>query len=736
MKRIISVILSICLLFSITAGIDFSASAKDQISCSFCHSYNLREETTVVVEPTCIESGIIYKSIYCNDCGMMGDLSETYAVAALGHYWNSHGMCIRCRTKSDAFWFDDFTIGKHNNCFPHSSSYSNYGFWGTKTYNFKKSSTFAKFKLMATDGEKERILALCDTAWKGSCHGISTTMGMAYVGDLDIIDRNGDLNYYNLGQPCNNEDLYDSIMYYQISQNLALYSELDTTIYNPNYKIVINNPRVKVTYPEFFTGLLNLLDEDKVIGFSYGYDKETIDENGDTVIKHTGHSILITGYTKNNDGTYTLKLYDENTRKPNEEGHFSTMSLSEDKRTFSFYDFKGRLMNNETTNYLDYRSFYDFKTAETNQAIKEGEEFFKIIVPVDEVIKIVSNAGQKILSLFGGKFDGDLEIEDVSVTSSDDENNEGEAYYTITVKGEPDITVETEGEDCEIALYNDDNYISLEAENLDSAELDLENGFSINGNNCSYTAKIGDVNSDFGIYSLSANQQSDTQIGFTNNTISVKSDKSLKDVSINYSDTESRNQILDATECGNITLTNGSEPVVEKPDTEEPHSHVWTILDSESDKCTGKVTYICSCGEKKPGQITPAGHKAVIDAAVPATFTSAGKTEGAHCSVCGTVITKQNDIAKLGSPALTKLKKGKKSFTAQWSKANGVDGYQIQYSLKKNFKKATTKYSKGNKLTIKKLKSKKTYYVRVRAYKKINGKNVYSAWSTKKVKVK
>ena len=91
---------------------------------------------------------------------------------------------------------------------------------------------------------------------------------------------------------------------------------------------------------------------------------------------------------------------------------------------------------------------------------------------------------------------------------------------------------------------------------------------------------------------------------------------------------------------------------------------------------------------------------------------------------------------KINPVKIKSLKKGKKSFTAQWSKANGVDGYQVQYGLKKNFKGAKTKWSKGTKLTVKKLKSKKTYYVRVRAYKKINGKNYYSSWSTKKVKVK
>ena len=39
--------------------------------------------------------------------------------------------------------------------------------------------------------------------------------------------------------------------------------------------------------------------------------------------------------------------------------------------------------------------------------------------------------------------------------------------------------------------------------------------------------------------------------------------------------------------------------------------------------------------------------------------------------------------------------------------------------------------------TIKKLKSKKKYYVRMRTYKVVNGKKVYSAWSkAKSVKVK
>ncbi len=61
----------------------------------------------------------------------------------------------------------------------------------------------------------------------------------------------------------------------------------------------------------------------------------------------------------------------------------------------------------------------------------------------------------------------------------------------------------------------------------------------------------------------------------------------------------------------------------------------------------------------------------------------------------------------------------------------------MQYSTSKSFKKKTTKTTKSTKLTIKKLKSKKNYYVRVRAYKVVNGQNIYGSWSSvKKVKVK
>ncbi|MCB7507365.1 leucine-rich repeat protein [Blautia sp. MSK20_18] len=67
--------------------------------------------------------------------------------------------------------------------------------------------------------------------------------------------------------------------------------------------------------------------------------------------------------------------------------------------------------------------------------------------------------------------------------------------------------------------------------------------------------------------------------------------------------------------------------------------------------CTtaGTKTYTCTrCKKTRTETIAAAGHKAVKDAAVAATCETTGKTEGSHCSVCGTVLKSQTTIAALG----------------------------------------------------------------------------------------
>ena len=90
---------------------------------------------------------------------------------------------------------------------------------------------------------------------------------------------------------------------------------------------------------------------------------------------------------------------------------------------------------------------------------------------------------------------------------------------------------------------------------------------------------------------------------------------------------------------------------------------------------------------------------------------------------------------------ITKLVPTRKAMTVKWRRSNekivgkNIDGYQIRYSLKKNMKGAKTVTVKGWTVTskkIKKLKSKKKYYVQIRTYKKTGSKTYRSAWSRAK----
>lgn len=97
-------------------------------------------------------------------------------------------------------------------------------------------------------------------------------------------------------------------------------------------------------------------------------------------------------------------------------------------------------------------------------------------------------------------------------------------------------------------------------------------------------------------------------------------------------------------------------------------------------------------------------------------------------------------VKKPGQVKGLKLKAGKKKVTVTYKKVSGATSYKVTYSTSKKFKKAktvTVKSGKTVKKTISKLKSKKRYYVKVCAVKKVKGKNYTGKWSAaKSVKVK
>lgn len=92
----------------------------------------------------------------------------------------------------------------------------------------------------------------------------------------------------------------------------------------------------------------------------------------------------------------------------------------------------------------------------------------------------------------------------------------------------------------------------------------------------------------------------------------------------------------------------------------------------------------------------------------------------------------KNKKAKI---SFAKRSKDGKTIKLKLKKINGAKKYQIRYSTNKKVKKYKTINTKKFTYTIKKLKSNKTYYIKVRCYNTLSGKNYYSLWSKiKKVK--
>lgn len=119
----------------------------------------------------------------------------------------------------------------------------------------------------------------------------------------------------------------------------------------------------------------------------------------------------------------------------------------------------------------------------------------------------------------------------------------------------------------------------------------------------------------------------------------------------------------------------------------------------------------------------------------PATLFAAGREESV-CPCCGATSKK---TLKKKTFKISKLKGAKKAFTVKVGK-QAVKGFVVEYSTSKKFTKKTTKSVTVNGTSVsKKIKGLKKgkYFVRVRAFNKVNGKKVYSKYTAvKSVKVK
>lgn len=94
-----------------------------------------------------------------------------------------------------------------------------------------------------------------------------------------------------------------------------------------------------------------------------------------------------------------------------------------------------------------------------------------------------------------------------------------------------------------------------------------------------------------------------------------------------------------------------------------------------------------------------------------------------------TVTKTKSSAKKLAKVSGLRLKRfSKKKAKIAWNKVSGANGYEVKWSSNKKFKKSKKKLTNKKTITIKKLKKKK-YFIKVRAYKTVNGRKNYGKYS-------
>jgi hypothetical protein len=129
----------------------------------------------------------------------------------------------------------------------------------------------------------------------------------------------------------------------------------------------------------------------------------------------------------------------------------------------------------------------------------------------------------------------------------------------------------------------------------------------------------------------------------------------------------------------------------------------WMIISQPTCTMEGTRQKTCQCGKVISESIDKVPHSEAKDVAVPATCTTAGKTAGTHCSVCGEVLEPQQIIEPLNHlyvgliTAATCTEQGYTTYTCQRCGDSYKDSYQaiVAHTLVHHDAQAPTCTNKG-----------------------------------------
>ena len=325
--------------------------------------------------------------------------------------------------------------------FRFNNSYSNFN----STYRISDSA-FSFLTEGETAARAAYLRSFENSAWWGSCFGMSTVYALSHSGEIQVANFQNDAYLlYDLKTPRTSVSVNDLINFYHLIQ-------CDGYVGNLRYAVK------RYTAEQEASNLKTLIQR---LDSSDGYLVLEIDYMSSPTTRATGHAVVAVDYTQTSDGSYAIRIWD-----PNYPDTFNTLTIASDFSDYSFTypltgwgTFIGCALLPSEVNHKNLES-YLVSGAGGTQTVSD----YSTLVIADGSFRVDCSDGSYAVFEDGVQTAGSLILTDISPVGA---SGSGERSYAFQSSADAVITVTPSSADKqEIALLSGDTYASVAAADI------------------------------------------------------------------------------------------------------------------------------------------------------------------------------------------------------------------------------------------------------------------------------
>ena len=430
-----------------------------------------------------------------------------------------------------------FTLGKDNNNFINNpiSSFKRNGFTVTETrgdyravpiYKFNDKELFDTLCDVA-DEDEETIKEKAESPMIGICFGASATMALVNNRQLDLSDltsKEGILDYYHLPKPKKDDRFSDVLKYYHLQQWLSSIDENTEFAIGKKGEKKFKHPEKAKALPVVLKDLVDATREAAsrgeaiVLGFDGYYSEEA-----QTDANYFGHEVIVTGLRELPEG-YNLKVYDLNNNT-----RFTSMIVSADYQTFKLTT-DNHVMDESNIRSLDFKEasiFFDLSGKPFNH-LSNRNDTSSVTVGTNNDSDVLVDGNL----LYTKKTQRTPVVPIKTMTPILNGNNSSETKFTVDDYNR--CSVENSTGELSVRVNNSKGYMSLQGNNIESANIEPGNTMVIEGDNYNFkftaTTNHNVADGSKGMVSVSGTAEDDVEVTVEGDEIRFESNGDISDV--------------------------------------------------------------------------------------------------------------------------------------------------------------------------------------------------------------